>query len=181
MGNKKQHENFNLFIAAGFSQDPTSLDSYGGLETLQIEPEVVEPVTVRSIGPDSESAIVPETDSACTTCIADNYDNCIGNAMLVDCKVNEESCQLIERRRGGIVEFVEMGCKALRACENDKKDNKKMCTKLIVDKNDAIRPSVCRTCFATNQAGREAQTSFCQTVKSELKGKWFWSQDRYVE
>ncbi|CBY32159.1 unnamed protein product [Oikopleura dioica] len=169
-----------FFIAVGFSQDPTSLGSYGGLETLQIEEE---PVTVRSIsiGPDTETAIVPETDSSCTTCISDNYAHCIGNATLVDCKVNEESCQLIERRRGGVVNFVEMGCKALRACENDKKDNKKMCTKLITDKNDAIRPSVCRTCFATNQAGRDAQTAFCQRVKTEIKGKWFWSQDRYVE
>merc|ERR1712035_186471 len=143
----------------GFTAAQCSPDDIQAVYGIQVQPDPTV-VTERAVAdPDA-------VDSACTTCIADNYEDCVGNATVVDCLANEESCHLIERRRGGVVEFVEMGCKALQACENDKKDNRKMCTKLITDKNDAIRPSVCRTCFATDAAGRQAQTDFCQTVKT---------------
>merc|ERR1711893_383371 len=115
----------------GFTAAQSSPDDIQAVYGIQVQPDPTVVTERAVVDPDA-------VDSACTTCIADNYDDCVGNATVVDCLANEESCHLIERRRGGVVEFVEMGCKALQACENDEKDNQKMCTKLITDKNDAI-------------------------------------------
>ena len=86
---------------------------------------------------------------SCKTCVGSNVGDCLGNATIVECQENETTCEVTMRKRRGGTYFVQMGCKALDACLNNKSNNAKGPWKQQECKpynNVKIQNSVCRQC-----------------------------------
>lgn len=58
----------------------------------------------------------------CLTCTGNNFFKCLANAQTKKCNPNS-SCQIIMRKREGIVHEVKMGCKQTTACESGRAQN----------------------------------------------------------
>merc|ERR1712010_293432 len=102
-----------------------------------------------------------ELDGAtCYKCEGDSYEKCIGQANereggAVTCR-SDKMCSIVERRRGGELERVEMRCKQDDVCRMEVQYNKRVCPQMTTvtechqmekDENGADVPSVCRKCF----------------------------------
>merc|ERR1712210_27353 len=112
-----------------------------------------------------------ELDGAtCYKCEGDSYEKCIEQANereggAVTCR-SDKMCSIVERRRGGEIERVEMRCKQDDVCRKEVQYNLRVCPQMTTvtechqmerDENNAVIPSVCRKCF-----GQERDMDFIE-------------------
>ena len=121
-----------------------------------------------------------ELDGAtCYKCEGDSYEKCIEQANereggAVTCR-SDKMCSIVERRRGGEIERVEMLCKQDDVCRKEVQYNLRVCPQMttvtechqmerdgkfiylllfyliLFSENNAVIPSVCRKCFGQDR------------------------------
>lgn len=88
----------------------------------------------------------------CWKCTAENMDTCYEKGEIETCDSSADSCGLEERRWGGILVGVELGCKTRQKCHSDISAN-------FIATTNQCRPtetghSVCRQCCSSDMCNR---------------------------